>query len=71
MVVVGFNFFNAYLTFKSYTSYFAFFYTSHFIFVKTQGNKHEIIQLGTQEFFFATCLHRLLKDLNEESATMN
>jgi hypothetical protein len=45
---------------------------SFFIFEKTQGKKQLIIQFGTTGvFYLATCLHKLLKDLNEESATIN
>lgn len=38
----------------------------------TQGNRQLIKQLGIKHgaFFFATCLHKLLKDLKAESATM-
>lgn len=38
----------------------------------TQGNRQLIRQFGTNlgEFYLAICLHRLLNDLKEESATM-
>ena len=54
-------------------SYCAFLSISFFIFENTQGKKQFIMQLGTivGECYFATCLHKLLKDLYEESATMS
>lgn len=65
--------FTDYLTSKSSTSYCAFLSTSFLSLENTQGKKQLIIKFGTTcgECYFATCLHKLLNDLNEESATIN
>ena len=72
-VVSGRRFRTDYLTSNSSMSYWARLSTSFLSFEKTQGKKQFIMKLGTTagECSLATCLHRLLKDLNDESATMN
>lgn len=71
--VSGFSFFTDSLTSKTSTSYCAFLSIDFFILVNTQGKKQVTTQLGTimGECYLATCLHRLLKDLKDESATIN
>jgi hypothetical protein len=67
------KFLTASFTSKSSTSYCAFLSTSFFNFENTQGKKQLIIKFGITggECYFATCLHKLLNDLKEESATIN
>lgn len=72
-VVSGLRFLTDYFTSNSSISYCARLSTSFFSFENTHGKKQLIMKLGTTagECSFATCLHRLLKDLKEESATIN